>query len=274
LNSIYIPTYRKSAVTTLRSLSPKLLSRVVLVVESDEEGKRLSRDNTLISYLVSEVQGQGAMKVRSWLTRHSIDKGESVCIQLDDDIKLSLANWIAGKKRFRVPDLLTRFETEFDAVEMEAQVPNVGLASFSQTYFNTSKPYWASFKDNASTYFVNNEAYDRYGIEFDRGIPLEDRSMMLSCIENGLTTRHRTYVGVTKIPNGNQGGENAKGREHRGRLQEESLRDMAEMYPRFVKLRTSSNSKYIENYGTSLTASFYYVNMAKAVQRGENVRDA
>jgi hypothetical protein len=263
---IFIPTYGRKIVRTLDSLDIPLLNRVLLVVDSSESGNRLSRG--IVRWIMCPCQGTGVMNVRDWLVSYCKQSGIDCCIMLDDDIRLSIAYFKEGRKKFRSPrdgELLAHF----DAVERLCLCKGVGFASFSQTYFNTTPKVWARYKDNASTYFVNVPAVDTSHASF-LGSYIEDRKFLLETIEAGLEVWSDTYIGVTKIGKHAVGGQWASG--NRGPKHEMSLREFSTTYPRFVRLRKSTNAAYVANYGTDLSATFYMQRLADAVKRGENVR--
>lgn len=260
MTPIFIPTYGRSEVKTLHSLPIQLAKRVALVVSP---GTRLGN----VAHLDCPIQGSGIHNVREWLRGYARSQRIPCLIMLDDDLKLTTAVWEDGKKRFKSDP--QRLSMEFQDTESRCLTPGVAFASFSQTYFNLEPRRWAQNKDNAGTYFVNVEEAYRSGLTFD--LPsVDDRRFILGAIENGKEVWANTNVGATKIGEHGRGGEATVG--ERGARHEASLRLLARRYPRFVKLRTSSNPAYQQNYGTDLTATFYLSHMWKAVQRGEQVR--
>lgn len=280
---IFIPTFGRKAVRTIESLCDVLANRVRLVVDSDESGRKLSKG--IVRWIVCPCQGTGVMNVRDWLVSYCKQYGIDCCIMLDDDIRLSVAYFKSykdgieeaelgylptptSKKKFRYP-VDRELVRHFDAAERLCLRKGVGFTSFSQTFFNNGHKAWAQNKDNASTYFVNVSAIERSGASF-LGSYIEDRKYILETIEAGLEVWSDTYVGVTKIGKHAIGGQWTAG--HRGPKHEESLRTFATTYPRFVKLRKSTNPAYLANYGTDLSAIFYLQRMWDAVKRGENVR--
>lgn len=266
---IFIPTYGRQVIRTLDSLCLSLRDRVVLVVAPPPNISSLPPARLFgLNYVVCPCQGQGVMLVRDWIVQHCKRLGIDCCIMLDDDIRLTVGRFKDGKKRFRAP-IGDELIQHFNMVERLCLSRGVGFASFSQTFFNEDKETWARNRDNASTYFVNVPATALSGASF-LGSYIEDRKFILETIEARLDVWCDTYVGVTKIGRHAVGGQWASG--HRGPKHEESLRTLAETYPRFVRLRRSKNRAYIKNYGTNLSATFYLQRMWEAVKRGEKVR--
>lgn len=266
---IWIPTYGREKVITLSQLSTSDRLRTRLVVESDEVGKKLT-EGTNASYQVCPVQGKGVHIVRDWIVQQCIKMDIDNVIMLDDDLRFhQCTGFKDSRKQFTKASPL---QVEYALFECEKilQHPNVGFASFSQGFHNNSEERWAEYKDNASTYFHRAKLTTAFGITY--GIPsVDDRHFILSVIEKGFKVNSYTYLTATKVGKHGKGGEAATG--NRGKKHEESLHLLADRYPRFVKLYATKSQSYIENYGTSLAAKFYYVNMAKYVAKGGNARD-
>lgn len=266
MTPIFIPTYGREEVTSLKGFSSRLAERAILVVVTEEEGERLST-RIPTKYLVCPVQGRGIHLVRDWVVTYCREKDIDCCIMLDDDLRFRVARFEGGKKKFR-PPTSNQLERYFDKVERKCLEDGVGFASFSQEFFNTSGNEWEPDKDNASTYFVNVSAIERSKASFL--LPsVDDRRFILETIAAGLGVWANTFISTTKVGKPGRGGEAKVG--GRGLRHEESLRYLAARYPRFVRLRESKNPAYKVNYGTDVAATFYYAALRRAVNRGEEV---
>jgi hypothetical protein len=189
-------------------------------------------------------------------------------VMLDDDLQFRLAGFNdEDKKIFRKahPEELEEYFVECYKKCLE---PNVGKVSFSQEFFNTTVDEWAQNKDSAATHFVNLKTQKLSGASFL--LPLDERRFELETIEKGFELWANTMISVKKLAKHGVGGDSAVS--GRGARIESALKYLSETYPRFVKIRKSTNSAYIQNYGTDLAGTFHYANMWKAVKRGEDVR--
>lgn len=269
-NPIWIPTFGREKVITLDQLTRRDRERTNLVVISKDEGERLTQGISA-NYVVCPVQGKGVHLVRDWIVQQCIKKEHEIVIMLDDDLKFHVCSGFSNedKKIFKIASSL-QVEQCITECEDKARRLAVGLTSFSQMFHNTTHFRWQENKDNASTYFHRTKLAVNHRLKY--AIPsVDDRHFILSVLELGYVIYSNTYITSTKVGKHGDGGEAAVG--DRGRRHEESLRLLADRYPRFVRLYTTTSESYVQNYGTSLAARFYYANMARYVQKGGNARD-
>lgn len=266
MSNIYIPTFGRPKVKTLETLPRALLKLVVLVVDSDKTGRALVGDSGA-TWVNCPVQGTGAAKVRTWLLNRCLRHKEQLCIMFDDDVRFTVAHFEEGRKRFRKPSDPQKLVDYFWECVDRAKYPEVGMTSFSQTFFNDTKNTWCMNKDNAATFFINLESMKKSKAAFDRATG--DVSFMCKTIASGYQIWAHSMVGVQKIGEHRLGGENAVS--NRGKRHAESLKELAAMYPKYIILKKTTNPKYIENYGTDVTVVKRYAAMWNAVQQGKDV---
>jgi len=268
-NPIWIPTFGREKVITLNQLTRRDQERTNLVVANKDEGERLTK-GTSANYIVCPVQGKGVHIVRDWIMQQCIEKKHEIVIMLDDDLKFHACSGFSGDKKVFKIAFGSQVEEFITQCEDKAKRLAVGFTSFSQMFHNTTHFRWQENKDNASTYFHRTKLAVNHQLKY--AIPsVDDRHFILSVIELGYIVYSNTYITSTKVGKHGIGGEAAVG--NRGKNHEESLRLLADRYPRFVRLYTTTSKSYIQNYGTDVAARFYYANMARYVQNGGNARD-
>ena len=267
MSSIFIPTYRKQKVTTLACLPTTLLDRVVLIVESRAEGKRLTKEFS-VKWCVSPSQGTGVHNVRQWLMSRCRKAGQPLCIMIDDDLRFKIAKFEEGKKRFRNPLKAEELVKPFSLCEEKALAHMTGMASFSQAFFNTTREIWEQNKDNASTYFVNVDVASKSKARFY--LPsVDDCAFMLETVLAGYELWSLSTVATVKVGKQGGGGEASVG--DRGRRHEDAIFALVKRFPKYVSSRKTTNKAYRENYGTDTMIVKRLAAMWKAVKAGKEV---
>ena len=262
---IFIPSWNRDSIVTLKSLPKGLKERVCVVTKTVKQGEKIAEG---CKVLTCPVQGRGIHLVRQWLLDRAVKSGLSKLIMLDDDLRLLPGSFEGEKKVFKEdPKSLTKW---FRVAEERCLESGVAQTGFSYAYFNTGRDWWFPNRNTSSTYFVNVKAAKDNNLDFL--LPsTDDRHFQLSAIEKGLMIWSLSMVVSYQALKQGTGGETSLG--NRSEKTRKSYLALAKRYPKYVKVK--EDEKYNEpkktSIGGGLKIVFYMHRMYKAVKRGEDV---
>ena len=235
---IYILTFGGREQITFANLPLSLQQRVVFVVHPDEAMNFHKYDCRNV--LVCAYQGTGAGNVRDFIMGHSTAAGNAVTIMLDDDIGFRAYR---GEKKF-VQAEPHEIEAAFsDMTDLRGAI----YTSFGTTFFNDGAEPWEKYGRHSYSFFIDSALYTQHDLTF-LGVPtMEDIFFTLSAFKAGLYNRINKHMcAVSSTPS--NGGENYDG--NRAARHDAAAKQLAQMFPDYVRLRNSKNAVHMRNIGT------------------------
>jgi len=235
---IYILTYGNREQLTYFNLPDSLRQRVIFVVHPDEADN--FTEIPCLEVLQCAIQGTGAGAVREYIMGDSMARGNPVTIMLDDDIGFRAYR---GDKRF---EQALPHEIEAGFREM-SDLRGAIYTSFGTTFFNDGTEQWEKYGRHSYSFFIDTALFYRHSLTFLGVDTMEDVYFTLQAFEMGLHNRINKHLCAVS-PTPSTGGENYDGK--RAERHEAAARQLAIMFPDFVRIRQTKNKVHMRNIGT------------------------
>jgi len=267
--TIYIPTWGREIIETVKQFTIPMLNNTVIVTTSDWKDKIILPQNNQIK-LVTFGSNKGALyakqNILDFVKQNTTSK---VLILLDDDLRFVYHNGILeeGRKRFKRTKPQELEDCFTDMVNRIQSEPDLGFISFSTPYFNRSKDKIEECCFPNASFIINLEVQKKTGAKFiGHGLQTrEDALFALTTWIAGYRSETYTCHAVENSGRSDVGGESLvnpidgkllEGRIQRGARTEQAHKKLKELFPKYTTLYEKKNNR-MKEVGTTVEIKIY-----------------